>query len=536
MKKIYGYAALFAAMSLASCSSDNEPNVTLGQAETGYIGIKIAAPGSLTRATADEIGTDAESNVTNALLVVFDKDSKEVIDFKTFVPEKWVAGAADSDITKYSENTVQVDIPEGKAVGEVICVLNPGSLSFTKVTDNLTTVRKKIADFSSTKSGEFVMSSSAYGETPVYTTDFSNAVKPTKEEAQAAAQNIYVERVLAKATYTFVTDFAVDELKQSIDGTETELDIHITGIEMANEASETYLVKDIDKNSGWPTFSVAGFNAFGTYRSHWADPTTTLATNLKNQKYDDIVKGFAMNEGKKSEPIYLYENTLNTKGQNTAVLVTAQLCKKGTTDGVTIYLLGYNNKYYGEEGIHNQVANMLYDDDYRKKDGENWVKIEPTDISFVAAPTDGNTARAAYQGYAQVDDTLTLGVYDAATGTYTEKEAATVNNEIKDAVAFSDSKIKYWVQKWDNGKCYYYKDVNADEVGVPGIVRNHVYNLTLNGVGGMGTPIFDPENPIIPEDPDPFDPGTPNESYLSAKINILNWTVYTQSVNFGTHE
>ncbi|MDE5790974.1 MAG: Mfa1 family fimbria major subunit [Muribaculaceae bacterium] len=562
MKKIYGLAALCAAMTLASCSNNDEPQVVEinnGPAEIGYIGVTIATPDE-TRATTYEVGTPAENKVTDAMLIVFNDDevadNRKVLDVVTFKPKTWVDGATNSDIAKTSTTAVAITIPKAaqgetqKVVGEVMCILNPGTFTVAK-TSNLTIdqVRKKVENFAAHTEGTFVMSSSAYGTTPKYTTSFKDKVYPTQSEAEDHAQNIYVERVLAKVTWTFVNGFGYKSdatpLKPSIDGTDTELDVVVTGIEMANEASETYLVKDVDQTTyNWPTFTVEGFTAHETYRSHWATPMTDLDKKLTNRTYATIIDGFNMNRGKKSDPYYLYENTLNNANQNTCVLITAQLCKKGTTTGLTLYELGFNGKFYTEDatkGIKVQIANMLYDDNYLKSDGNGgWTKIEPADITFAAAPTaigDNTTPnRASYRGYAQLNTTtgLVIGKYSPSDGTTSAVTGnlTTVNNYLKTATGYQGKAMKYWVKKWADGKCYYYKDINADEVGFPGVVRNHVYNLDLETVVGMGTPIFDPDKPIIPEKPDSFDPGTPDESYLGAKIHILKWAVYSQGVNF----
>ncbi|MDE6410405.1 MAG: Mfa1 family fimbria major subunit [Muribaculaceae bacterium] len=550
-------------MTLASCSNNDEPQVVEinnGPAEIGYIGVTLATPDG-TRATVDEIGTDAESAVTNAMLIVFDDASKKVLDVVTFIPKKWDNGT--NDITKTSTTAVSISIPKAesgetqKTVGEVMCILNPGDFTISKTSNlDIDGVRKKVEtytnntkdyNFAAQTSGAFVMSSSAFGKTPTYTTSFKGKVYPTQSEAESNAQNIYVERVLAKVTWTFLNSFGYDPeataLKPSIDGSDTELDVVVTGIEMANEATETYLVKDVDQTSyTWPTNFKTGFVAHETYRSHWATPADGLSGKLKNRDYNTIVTGFNMNKGTKSNPYYLYENTLNTNGQNTCVLITAQLCKKGSTTGLTLYELGFNGKFYTESatnGIKVQIANMLYDDNYLKSDGKGgWTKIEPADITFAAAPTaigDNTTPnRASYRGYAQLVTGLTIGKYNPTDGTTAPVEGnlTTVNNYLKTATGYQGKAMKYWVKKWADGKCYYFKEIKPDDVGVAGVVRNHVYNLDLQTVAGMGTPIFDPDKPIIPEKPESFDPGTPDESYLGAKINILNWAVYSQGVKF----
>ena len=80
---------------------------------------------------------------------------------------------------------------------------------------------------------------------------------------------------------------------------------------------------------------------------------------------------------------------------------------------------------------------------------------------------------------------------------------------------------------WNEGKTYFYTDI-AHEGGLYGVVRNHLYNLTLTEVEGLGTPVTDPDNPIDPEKPDPED-----ESYIAAQIQILKYKVVTQNVTLN---
>ena len=58
-----------------------------------------------------------------------------------------------------------------------------------------------------------------------------------------------------------------------------------------------------------------------------------------------------------------------------------------------------------------------------------------------------------------------------------------------------------------------------------GMVRNHLYDVTISAVQGLGTPVYDADKTITPEKPeeDQF-------SYIAAKINVLAWRVVSQEV------
>ena len=74
------------------------------------------------------------------------------------------------------------------------------------------------------------------------------------------------------------------------------------------------------------------------------------------------------------------------------------------------------------------------------------------------------------------------------------------------------------IMRWIGGATSYY--LNIEHLGgLYGVVRNHIYDYTVNGVIGLGVPGNDPENPK-PED----------ETFLAAHVNILNWHVVSNIV------
>ena len=80
---------------------------------------------------------------------------------------------------------------------------------------------------------------------------------------------------------------------------------------------------------------------------------------------------------------------------------------------------------------------------------------------------------------------------------------------------------------WTDGKCYYYVDIehfgnNGCKVGV---VRNHWYQLTINSIAGLGTPVIDPNDPIDPDRPEE------ENYYVAAQVNVLQWKVVSQNVD-----
>ena len=82
-----------------------------------------------------------------------------------------------------------------------------------------------------------------------------------------------------------------------------------------------------------------------------------------------------------------------------------------------------------------------------------------------------------------------------------------------------------------DGKAYYYVPIKhlgkAGELGEYGVVRNHFYKITLTGINGFGTPVYNPELVIDPTVP------TYDNTYLAARVQVLQWRVVNQNVNLG---
>jgi hypothetical protein len=76
--------------------------------------------------------------------------------------------------------------------------------------------------------------------------------------------------------------------------------------------------------------------------------------------------------------------------------------------------------------------------------------------------------------------------------------------------------------------CYYYttfSHLGYNEGKIKGVVRNHWYQLTINGISGLGTPVADDSEAVVPTRP------TEDEWYLSTSINVLAWRYYQQTIS-----
>lgn len=250
----------------------------------------------------------------------------------------------------------------------------------------------------------------------------------------------------------------------------------------------------------------------------------------------------------------------------TKVVVAAKLMyadENGKLQPATICTYGADN-YLGEASLKKAIAADLYNSTNNKLckrtavtgDGDEttytYSAIDTTDIEFVVSGDPGTnksykvTPKIKTEGGA-IPAGKEYYTYNTTTKEYEQvTDIADINGVDNDeskpgklkSVAGSDITI------YRGGNTYYYTtlqhlwfpdnfDLTAQNVattlptnaGAWGVVRNHLYNVTLTDIQGWGTPVYDPTEIIIPVTP------SNHESYLGAQINVLMWRVVDQTVS-----
>ena len=163
------------------------------------------------------------------------------------------------------------------------------------------------------------------------------------------------------------------------------------------------------------------------------------------------------------------------------------------------------------------------------------VSLEPGDFTVEI----DNTAT----GLESYESKVYLSLNDGVVVYNSDREVVT------DAAKTAIANVKEIVQFW-NGASYYYVPIVQNDAlnlsvkkvipaeteggeatkvywGLFGVVRNHIYQVNINKVQGLGTPVANPTEIIYPETPKDED------YYIAAKINILEWKRVTQEVNLG---
>lgn len=615
-----------ACLAFAACSDDNDVVNNVNNGADGdadqMVKINIVAPAGTRAPGGYQEGTDAENAVSSAVFVFFNNGKfvqashASQIDF-TF--DK----VTENSVEKISQAVVILNEPE-VLPNQVVAILN-GPLTKAELNDkepDLTTLRNLISDCRKTGEGEFVMSNSVWAEDFAAEITLDNLVKKentltyensgndegenadgsqtngnnpdeddifqlTEEEekalAEAAIVNIYVERVLAKVnvtidatqdditaddiTITGVTGNATDGYTTNTGDKKTIKPV-IKGLHLSYCSPASYLLKQYDA-TGWKGAPNEWIDATN-FRSYWGKSIpaanwkegfsiteTTFA--WRHKQYSNVKKAEAKGANAVTYEFYTQENTsaASTATTSTKVVITAQL----TTDGTASVgdLVKYKGLYYSEEDFLKIAAQKLIDGKFTFKvnasddPSNDWLAyLKSTRIAEDKAWEIRIVTKSDVKDFAEIAQDGTSATSD------------NINNYLMTEIG------KAW--EWQDGRCYYYVDIeHLNEEAA--IIRNHVYQLRINSISGMGTPVYDPDKgkddngtpddpsddkddedgkpdedtdkdddpsnpdpeggddpdgkPDPDDDEDPIIPEKPTEDafYVSAKLNILKWAI-----------
>lgn len=564
-KFIYG-AFAFAALGLASCSND-EPNVAPDNNVDGesYMYVRLTSVGnSGTRAEntnltdgdfEDGVGNENILEASNVRFYFFDKDGNPFTLSATDVNGNVSNTNMVEPLSLNTPNTTNGNIPvtsEGVLVlgkptepyvgttpAQVVCVANVSNNKFVELANKtLTSMQDVVRLFNNATFTTFAMSSTTYASAgkEVFAADVTGSIIESKnfaDQADAIAEakkkpvNIYIERLAAKlrltglgdktiqkadataangysdATYTFVKSDQTTETKT--------LKVTLTGWQVRNEYTLCKIIKDLgtpaDLDSKYPGFN---WNAEAYHRSFWAiTPSSTdnlqaKAFDIYNAKLGDVDQFVLGNydDTKKTENIkYVYPNTAwpeiaatndaagnygkplsNRVSNATAIVVRGVVHVDGEEAGLD--MVKWNGEYHVMAEFKKLVQNMY--------NGQNGIDDDSKVTNLDDITLKQITGKNLY--YAQVKG----------------NDFARVTN----------------VEWWKNGVTSYYINIQHDsflkdgvETPLFGIVRNHIYDTDITNVIGLGVPGNEIENPE-----------KDRETFLAARINVLNWKVVSNGV------
>lgn len=521
---------------VAGCADEeNVGNGSTGQGEgqLSYVAVNIVNDNSTGSRADYEDGQGVENTISKARFYLFGEhgtaytvtngatgaqSGTNYVEITTLEN----AGQEDPNIEAIKKGVLVFKGKTSELPISIVAVLNPPTTLTGSKT--LSELQSAIADYGSTTS--FVMSNSVYAtgsatKTEVVATNIVGKVATSETDAIANPVDIYVERTLAKVklTLTGTESGKENQYKVTEESTTPAVYAKVLGWAVTTDNRTSNLLKDIDPT--WEDTNL-GFtwNNEPYFRSYWATtPRSITPANDKSAK--DII-----NENKPASPDnatninvarYCQENTLASTHIN--IIVVAQLVD-GNGDAHATYKY-YGENYTSENDILTLIANKYANVYYTKTTSDNgdvYTSIAPTDMHFVA--TSASTGGADYESVAVLNNNVTIYTpnpdYNAGTAgsqPYITVEATTVNTEL----------AKNPAQIAKEGYVYYFTPIKhlgtANSTGEYGVVRNHIYDVTISDIKGFGTPIYNPDKDIIPTEPQD------RETYIAARINILSWRV-----------
>ena len=500
-------AGMLATTAFVACTNDVETaenNGAIQAGEKSYVAVNIVAP-TASRAASDFVpGSAGEVAVNKAVFLFLNENFEGCADPCEVVSPDFSKDATGEGLDK--EATILVLKNAKQVPAYMVAVLNPVA-TYTDETD-LSDLQDEVAAYTTKTNENFVMSNAVYkgadGREVAATPITMDNIFGSEDEAKAAPVTIQVERVVAKVAVEL--DDAEWEGQEEFDGCETkELDLVIDGWDILQN-NNSYLVKKI--NLSW---THTWWNSTNLKRSYWAVDYADGGRNSLEVKTMNLPKdGYRYVE----ETVSQTANTVESDDVNPYLVVAAHFVEAGTENPVS--LVEWRGRKYTLNGYLNFIVTNSKIAQYWYKTADGYEKFNKGLLEMVEVETAWKNeakltnAAAGYEYY-----TCT---YDAAgepeTGSWKKAETSDVEAAIAE---FGE------VQYWNGGKTYYYTPIKHQTVGTDnyyGVVRNHYYKIEISGINGYGTPVSNPDHVIeIPERP------TDDESYLAAKVVILDWKV-----------
>lgn len=556
-----------AALMMSACSSDDASNGgSTGVNDPQYLAVNIVNVGATPSRASEEYanGTPEESEIKKVRFYFFNGDGSpyliknpgdgvtggETVNWLEATPSVATSTSGSStNVEKITNAVLVINGVQSAAPSAIVAVVNPETVDATTLknggTMRLSELRNTAVgqnfykkDASTGAVSEFVMSNSVYVNTgeDVCASLVAGHVATSAEDATKKPVELYVERVVAKVTAN--VDETAFKLGDGTDweatkyGTKTavgkigdnEVYAVIDGWGLASENGKAEIEKKVDKT--WSDGNL-GFSPWTTsdyHRCFWEQSVAFDAgiggNQPVNHKYSDLT-------AKMNDVLYTLPNTptsvVNLQDNDLTKLAVAATLKYKDADGNwhEADICRYNGvQFLGVDNLKKQVA-LTFSQYYTSTDAHTYTQLSASDIDF--KDPDGTM-----QQY-RVTPTL---VNDPAKKYYTKTTSGTTPTftEVnKDIVLAAIEAAKAEIRK--GGKAYYYVPIkhlgNTGEVAEYGIVRNHFYKITLSGIKGFGTPVYNPDQVVKPVVP------TYEDTYLAARVQVLQWRVVNQNANLG---
>lgn len=560
-----------AALMMSACGSDNdiEGGATKPGSDPQYLAVNIVNVGTTpTRAGEYENGTTEESTIKKVRFYFFNGDGSPYL-IKPTGSEvtggenvNWleVSNPTDATTTPGTSTSVQkitnavlvINGVQSAAPSAIVAVVNPETVDATTLknggTMRLSELRNTAVgqnfykkDASTGAVSEFVMSNSVYvnaGE-DVCASLVAGHVTTSPETAKAKPVDLYVERVVAKVTADVdpnafekgdgskwdATKYGTKKAVGKIG--DNEVYAVIEGWGLASENGKAEIEKQVDK--GWSDGNLGFLTPWTTSDYHRCFWERSVAFDAGISGNLPVNPTFNQLKAKMQDVLYTLPNTptgvTNLKDNDLTKLAVAATLRYKDADNnwYDADICRYNGvQFLGVDNLKKQVA-LTFSQYYTSTDAHTYTQLSASDIDF--KDPDG-TMQQYRVTPTLVNDPAGTKKYYTKTTTGTTPTFTEVNKSIVlAAIEASKAEIR------KGGKAYYYVPIKhlgkTGEVAEYGIVRNHFYKITLSGIKGFGTPVYNPDQVVKPVVP------TYDDTYLAARVQVLQWRVVNQNANLG---
>lgn len=574
MKKSLLFSAVLAGLMLGSCSSSDDlagGNTSANQDGNGYVAFTINLPTQpSTRAGSfnDDFkdGMANEYAVKDATLLLFQgatESSATFVGAYKLSTEPWTSPAGDQNITTTSNKIVKKIDKSGTDMKALVILNSNGVFTVDEAANSLklngsgTDFAGTYADFvksagatssaNLTKTGFYMANAplcSKKGDdldpatgTVSTLTDLTGKIYDTEAEALAgAAAQVYVERAVAKVTVNKGT------VAEATTSTSTSVPFEVLGWAIDNFNKTTYLVRNTEDFDTWKSYSSKGLTP-SKYRFVGGAP---VATDLyrtyfaKDVNYDtDYSAGILeratnfVNTYGDTNPQYCFENTFDVSHQNEN-LTTLVTIKAKLKSGNDFYIVGGDQtKLYTKTELDKLVKEKFLNTEATWVTNNASTTIGEGDLTLTY---DKDEAGVIHLTGVTVDASKLKSSPDPLPATYVKDVEAAVGSMVyyKNGVSYYTVRIKHFgddLTPWKKnelgvkaGEVYPTTNQAENWLGRYGVLRNNWYDITVQGVKGLGSA-------TVPELTGTTDDEL--DSYIAVQINVLSWAKRTQKAILG---
>ena len=341
-------------------------------------------------------------------------------------------------------------------------------------------------------------------------------------------------------------------------------------------ADKSYILKKV---SNWDSSSNGlgwTWNDPSLFRSYWAEnPVDMALVNYTHNSADKLI-GTSTAQTYKDYSEYCLENAADPSNNGmkanydpdssltnrTLVYLNATLVTLDANNVATpLPLVEWVSRKYTESdalaAMFAPVENIVY---FRSETATStdangaavytYMPVTVNDLQFVSAAAAGQADYKSENSkrYLSYLNLKTDNLYADRNGVKVQQGVLYKKNASGDFEAFASTEDPNDVFEsvggakiWRNGHTYYYHEItHLGTTGVDGggnrfsygIVRNHIYDVVINSVFGLGTPVLSPKDeekgewePIIPQKP------LTDTYFLGARVDILSWRLVNNNVS-----